>query len=1170
MRLTQIKLVGFKSFVEPTIIPVQGQRVGIVGPNGCGKSNVIDAVRWVLGESSARQLRGESMQDVIFNGAAQRKPAHRASVELIFDNSLGKLTGAWGQYAEIAIKRQLSRQGDSNYFINQQPVRRRDITDLFLGTGVGARAYAIIEQGMIARIIEARPEELRVYLEEAAGVSKYKDRRRETEQRIADTRENLLRVEDVRHELSEQVSRLQAQAEVAQRYQQCRQQLQQAQWQFAWLREQEAGQEHQQQLQQIQKLTVSLDEQQAAVRHVENQLVGLREHYHARQSALEVAQQAGFDANSTVQRLSQQQQHQRDTRQRLQQQSQQLQNQQHKLQQQSEQAQASQEAWTHAQQAQQHLLEQAQATLIQLSQHVPAQEEAVQQARLKWQQSHHTVLEQRQAQQLALNQYEHAQRNQQSLQAREQRLRAEYARLPEVDLARLETLEQQLLAFAQLSEEYQQQLEHAVRQASEAELRRRDSQQHVQYCLRALAQVEGRLHTLNQLQQELGNDSALRAWLNAAGLEDNTAIWSQLRVAPNWEIAVESILRERLHALPLPKAAAWLDWLSHAPPIRQSFHTALQVDLTNHPDEKKGTTVWPPLYEFIQAPPALQPLLAYWLDGYYACAQAPVQLTDIPRDEKWVLASGHVLANYGLDFFAPAAASDGQLVRQREIEALQQQVEMAQQAVEGAQTAVATEEQCWQQAQAQAQRLRQELHSLQRRDHEARLSAQKLNQLQQQRQQREQQLVQELQEIALHLADETATLAIAQAARESARKNLLQQETHNQQAQQILQQAEAQLNQQRQQVQAAQQSVMDLQLAVQTLIARLSAVASTLAHTAEQSSQLAIQYETVQLALYELDEQPLQTALQEALHQQTQAESALCLAREMLEEAAAALRNADKTRELTEQGLEPLRQQLQQARLSAQAAQLRQHQYTEQLLECDRQALTANLPAGTRPTTVQAQIHRLQQEIASLGAVNLAALAELETAQTRQHFLDSQAQDLQTAMETLENAIRRIDRETRERLEMTFNAVNASLGELFPALFGGGQAYLTLLGEEMLSAGVQIFAQPPGKKNSTIHLLSGGEKALTALSLVFALFRLNPAPFCLLDEVDAPLDDANTERFCKMVRAMSAQTQFLYISHRRLTMEIAEQLIGVTMQEQGVSRVVAVDMVAAQQLAHSG
>ena len=263
------------------------------------------------------------MQDVIFNGAAQRKPAHRASVELIFDNSLGKLTGAWGQYAEIAIKRQLSRQGDSNYFINQQPVRRRDITDLFLGTGVGARAYAIIEQGMIARIIEARPEELRVYLEEAAGVSKYKDRRRETEQRIADTRENLLRVEDVRHELSEQVSRLQAQAEVAQRYQQCRQQLQQAQWQFAWLREQEAGQEHQQQLQQIQKLTVSLDEQQAAVRHVENQLVGLREHYHARQSALEMAQQAGFDANSTVQRLSQQQQHQRDTRQRLQQQSQQ-------------------------------------------------------------------------------------------------------------------------------------------------------------------------------------------------------------------------------------------------------------------------------------------------------------------------------------------------------------------------------------------------------------------------------------------------------------------------------------------------------------------------------------------------------------------------------------------------------------------------------------------------------------------------------------------------------------------------------------------------------------------------------------------------------------------------------------------------------------------------------
>ncbi|MGH8757370.1 MAG: chromosome segregation protein SMC, partial [Burkholderiales bacterium] len=295
-------------------------------------------------------------------------------------------------------------------------------------------------------------------------------------------------------------------------------------------------------------------------------------------------------------------------------------------------------------------------------------------------------------------------------------------------------------------------------------------------------------------------------------------------------------------------------------------------------------------------------------------------------------------------------------------------------------------------------------------------------------------------------------------------------------------------------------------------------------------------------------------------------EQALTAARNLLEEVTLSLQQSEEKRLASEEKLEPLRSRINDLRLKEQEARLNEEQYREQIQTANEEELIALLQKGTKSTVLQAEIARLNQELAALGAVNLAALEELQSASERKTYLDGQAKDLEEAVETLGNAIRRIDRETRARLMETFDAINRHLDDMFPMLFGGGHARLVLSGEEILDSGVQVIAQPPGKKTSTIHLLSGGEKALVALALIFSLFQLNPAPFCMLDEVDAPLDDTNTESFCELLRKMSEQTQFIFISHNKITMEIAHQLIGVTMQELGVSRVVAVDIEEAMKL----
>ncbi|NLR74604.1 chromosome segregation protein SMC [Leeia aquatica] len=1154
MRLKQIKLAGFKSFVDPVHIAVPGQLVAVVGPNGCGKSNIIDAVRWVLGESSAKQLRGESMQDVIFNGSGGRKPVSRASVELVFDNSLQRASGPWAAYGEIGIKRILTRDGGSTYHINNQQVRRRDITDLFLGTGVGSRGYAVIEQGMISRIIEARPEELRDFLEEAAGVSKYKERRRETEHRLTDTRENLLRVDDVRAELLRQVEKLSSQAEVARQYRALQDALQQSQGLLALARQQEAHLKLEQLSRQQQEGGTALEAAIAALRQTEASLELAREAHFQHNDQLHAAQARLFDANAHLARLEQQLQHQQTMQQQLQQRSQQLKQQLGQGLQQQQQLQEEQHSLQLQGEEAREQLEEAELQLQLLEDQLPDHEQAVLQARQQLEQQQQQAQQLRQRLGVLDTQLRQAQQQLQQLQQREQRWQQRQQNLVLLDPQRVQQAaaerEQAEVALVTL----QQAAEAAVHAEQQAELALQQASQQLQQLEREESAMLSEQKALQTLLHAGQGRQALQDWLQAHGLAAE-ALWQQVQVEPGWEVAVAAVLQQRLQARALP---AGLDWRSLSPPQA----------LTLLPDAPPAAASAPSSLrrKVLCADPQWSCWLDLWLaDVEVVPADAPVPDT-LPPQSVWVSPQGHRMQADGIHLHAEAPA-DQMLAQQRALQQLEQSLAAHQPQVQGGRNAQQAAQVKQQQARAAQREVQERLRQTQQALHQAELSwrqaeQQQAHQLSQQTQLQQEQ--EELQAQRLHWQEEQETAAFEQ---DGLRDTLSQHEAGLQLAREHLNAADQRLGQVRNQLRDAERQAQNLRFAVSSRVQR----ASELVHRSEQLATLqAEREEQLQALLLEQDslqEQDLQLDLQAAIAAREEREGVLRQAREVLEAATRQQRQLDEQRLQQERALEPLREALLQLELQAQEARLTVAQFAEALEGVDVAALQEQLQQrGLKAPGLAREIQRLSREVEALGAVNLAALEELQQAQERAGYLEAQASDLNQAIDTLEAAIRRIDRETRSLLQDTFERVNASLGELFPLLFGGGRATLSLTGEEILDSGVHLMAQPPGKKNSTIHLLSGGEKALTALALVFSLFRLNPAPFCLLDEVDAPLDDANTGRFCEMVKKMSADTQFLYISHNKITMEMAEQLIGITMQEQGVSRVVAVDIMEAMQL----
>ncbi|MCX7241017.1 MAG: chromosome segregation protein SMC [Burkholderiales bacterium] len=1168
MRLNSIKLSGFKSFAEPTNFLLPGQLVGVVGPNGCGKSNIMDAVRWVLGESRASELRGESMQDVIFNGTTSRKAASRASVELVFDNADHRAGGQWGQFAEIAVKRVLTRDGTSSYFINNQAVRRRDVQDVFLGTGLGPRAYAIIGQGTISRIIESKPEELRLFLEEAAGVSKYKERRRETENRLSDTRENLTRVEDILRELNANLEKLEKQAEVAQKYHALQAEVTLKQHQQWFLKRAEALAEQTKVAADAQSARTALEARMADLRHTEADLESVRQAHYAAGDQVNQAQGLLYEASTDVGRLEAEIRFVMEGRQRVEQRLVTLDEQLAQWATRKADAQAEIERL-----AELALLGEEQSELLaaqvqEQAQRLPEIEDALGAAQTAANAQRGGVMQvQQQIQVLAAEQRSIEEQYRQASQ-RQERLTTDRSSLTLPDEDALRDLQQQLDAAQEASavaEARQHELHDLLPQRDDA---RRLQQAEVNSQSALQADLSARLEALKALQEKVKTDGRLQPWLAKHGLQDLQGLWSRIHVEQGWENALEGALRERLGALEVSRLEMLRSFASDAPPAKLSFFSPP----LSGPVAQRSSL--PRLADLLRIHDAGQmAVLSDWLAGCYTAASfedAMQARSQLQSGESIYVKSGHVVTAYSVSFYAPDSEQAGLLARAQEIENLEKQVRAQKLICEETRSALVRAEAAYAEVSLSLAAARREATQTQAQAHALQVEVLRLSQLAEQSRARSAQLDADLAEVQGQIDQLDERRLTAEGQFESLDLELAeQQERHAQLEEQVIE-AQRTLAHAREQQRTLERQAQEASFAQRSLQSRNAELVRAIESATEQTASVHAEQERARDELVRLTDAAAQAGLQNALALKMDREQALGALRSTYDDLTAKLRASDERRLLLERELDPLRQRITEFQLKEQAARLGFEQYEAQLQEAqaDLLALEQSIQSGNvRLSGMQGDIDRLHREIAALGAVNLAALDELTAARERKQFLDSQSTDLTQAMQTLEDAIRKIDAETRELLAGTFEQVNGHFGRMFPELFGGGNARLVITGDEILDSGVQVIAQPPGKKNQTIHLLSGGEKALTAIALVFAIFQLNPAPFCLLDEVDAPLDDANTERYAKLVTSMSRETQFLFISHNKIAMEMAQQLIGVTMQEQGVSRIVAVDMESAISLA---
>ena len=1167
MRLNSIKLSGFKSFAEPTNFLLPGQLVGVVGPNGCGKSNIMDAVRWVLGESRASELRGESMQDVIFNGTTTRKQASRSSVELVFDNADHRAGGQWAQFAEIAVRRVLTRDGTSSYYINNQPVRRRDVQDVFLGTGLGPRAYAIIGQGTISRIIESKPEELRLFLEEAAGVSKYKERRRETGNRLGDTRENLIRVEDILRELDANLERLEKQAEVAQRYNTLTADATRRQHQLWFMKRAESEADQTRVKAEADRALNDLEARTAELRHVEAELEAVRQTHYAAGDTVSQAQGRLYEAGAEVGRLEGEIRFVVEGRQRVEQRLVQLREQFAQWSARREAAEVELEAL-----AGQGVDAEEQAELLaaQLEEHdarLPGLEDARRRAQAEADAQRAAVAQVQQQIQLLAAEQRHIEEQRRQLTLRGERLRGDRQALAAPDESQLDDLRAQLAAAQDAGAEAEARLQDLQDTAPQRDDDRRARQQDANVESARLTEFSARLEALKALQERVRSDGKLAPWLERHGLDGLQGLWSRLHVEPGWENALESALRERLGALEVSRLDLVRAFAADAPPARLAFYRPPVAGATV---PAPADAALRPLAGLLRLNDAgLQALLADWLHG---CLVAPTldealaQRDALAPGATIYVPGGHAVTAHGVVFYAPDSAQAGLLARQQEIENLERQVRAQTLISDEARAALARAEAAYADV---AQRLvgaRREAGETQARAHALQVETLRLTQLAEQSRARGEQLAADIDEVDAQLEALQERRLTAEGRFEELDLQLADgQERHAQLDDRVIESARV-LDASREQHRRLERQAQEAAFARRSVEARRGELARAIDTAAQQVVALATEQERAEEELGRLSDATARAGLQDALALRLEREQALAAIRSQYDDLTLKLRVSDEARLRLERELDPLRQRITEFQLREQAARLGVEQYAALLADAqaDLDAVARSIDDGkVRLVGLQGEIDRLNREVAALGAVNLAALDELASARERKEFLDAQSADLNEAIDTLEDAIRRIDVETRELLAGTFKTVNEHFSRMFPELFGGGNARLMMTGDEILDAGVQVLAQPPGKKNQTIHLLSGGEKALTAIALVFAIFQLNPAPFCLLDEVDAPLDDANTERYAKLVSAMSQSTQFLFISHNKIAMEMAEQLIGVTMQEQGVSRIVAVDMEAA-------
>ena len=1160
MRLQAIKLAGFKSFVDATTVPFPNNLCAVVGPNGCGKSNIIDAIRWVMGEGSAKNLRGESMTDVIFNGASTRKPVGQATIELLFDNSAGRLTGEYAAYSEISIKRQVSRDGQSSYFLNSVKCRRKDITDIFLGTGLGPRSYSIIEQGMISQLIEAKPEELRVYLEEAAGISKYKERRKETERRIAHTRDNLDRLTDLREELERQIHHLERQSKNAERYTEFKKEEREVSAQLSALRWQNLDQKAGVQQQQIDQFEIELQARISDQRRVEADIVALRDQLISSNDVLAAVQQRFYDEGTEIARIEESIQYQSERARTLADSLRQTDQERTEtaaslgsdealisdLAEQIERLAPERAALSDSEMASKEQLEMAEHHVAELQQ--------------RWDQFTSEAAKVAQAGEIEQSKIALLE---DSLQRLNQRLKAvgdDKTRLSEQAVAEeIGPLEAMIETQEAQVERIQAEFDGLARQLQSQRVQNEQLSRTLNEQRSEMQHLAGRRASLDALQQAaLGQAGDDTAWVSEQGLESALRVGESLEVEAGWEEAVEAVLGDALQGILVSNLRELSPAVAR---LTQGSITLLGMSDTRAVVAEGEARV--SLAAKIQSDAEL----SAWLSHVYVAEDLEDALSlagNLAPDESVVTRDGLWMGASWIRVSADKDVTAGVLQRQKELTSLIAQIEALEALIDTTDEELAA-------GAINLTVLEQDRDALQSRlveqqraygETRARLTAKRIQ---------AEQIASELERADREITQSQAQLETDSIQLQRARSRLggAMDEMEGVEATRAELAAQRHSAQQalvalRQQAQADRDANHQLALRTQNLTAQLAATGQAIMRLSARQTSLVERKQTLEADIAALAEPTteLQANLQQRLQTRQVIEAELLAGRQVAQKIEFDIRSNESQRAQFEEGVDQVRGQLEKARLEFQTLDVKRSTIEDLLKEAGAvlKEVIGAMPEDADIPVWETELTKIENRIQRLGAINLAAIEEYKVQAERKAYLDAQNDDLEKALDTLMMAIRKIDIETRTRFKETFDLVNIKLQQLFPKLFGGGHAYLEMTGEDLLDTGVALMARPPGKRNSSIHLLSGGEKALTAIALVFSIFSLNPAPFCLLDEVDAPLDDANVMRYSELVKEMSRTVQFIYITHNKVAMEMAEQLMGVTMHEPGVSRLVSVDV----------
>jgi chromosome segregation protein len=1167
MQLSKIKISGFKSFVDPTTIELPSKLVAVVGPNGCGKSNIIDAVTWVMGESSPKYLRGEALTDVIFNGSTARKPIGQASVELVFDNSDGTIGGEYAKFAEISVRRQINRESDSVYYLNGTRCRKRDVVDIFLGTGLGPRSYSIIGQNMITRVIEAKPDDLRGYLEEAAGISKYKERRHETELRINHTKENLARVNDLRGELEKQLSHLKHQANVAEKFKTLKQQERVLRAELYAIQWRELDCKMVDYTLRIQREETTLEGRHSELSGTDRDIEQMRHEQRVAHDAFQEVQRRYYAVGNEITRIEQDVLHHQERQHQWENDLKQTENDWQTVKDQMMEAEDSSRELEHDIEDIEPQLSSAVKDTKMLEKELMTSEDAMQTWQTRWDEFNQIAAKTTQTAQVEKTHIQHLEQRIAMLQKRQEQLQQDQGRFNFSELNKeLEAFSKQSYELADHLEFQREQLTLVRQEISTLQAAQKDSNHHLDTVRSDLQRLHGQQASLEALQQTaLGQrDNSTAPWIVKHQLDSKSRLAQHIEVDKGWELAAEKVLGFCLQAICVDQLD---DVVTHLEDFKSGdlcvFNATQTASLAKEKIKPNS------LLQKIRSPWPLDSLLT----GIYVAEsldEAKVLCESLDVDESVITRDGVWLNRAWVKILREEDPAAGVFQREQELKQLASRIEQLQETQQELEKNITQRLESIQEVEQQREQLQQSYNQQQ-------AQAAQVNAQQKMKQERLAELktqsdrfMNELQECTEQLRQSQLELVQANSLWQQAVNNIDQQTESREELMMEREKARKHLQTMRESTNSKKEHMHELEMRLQTAKSQKSSLLQVMTRLQTQLASLGERRISLQGELSSMP--PLDTlkkSLTRALDKHVSIEAELNKARVAMESLDQEFRHVEEKRQTIEHEINRIRNILESLRVEEQGWKVKMDTINEQIKETQfrLEDILKDLPQDVAPDTWQAKLDQVVQRITRLGPINLVAIDEYATCSERKQYLDKQLEDLQAGLLTLEEAIAKIDKETRARFKETFDKVNERFQELFPTIFGGGKSSLELTSDDLLTAGVSMMACPPGKRNSSIYLLSGGEKSLTAIALIFSIFYLNPAPFCLLDEVDAALDDANVLRFSRLVKSMADKTQFIFISHNKVTIEMGENLIGVTMNEPGVSRLVSVDMEKAMSLA---